>query len=95
MATSEDIGLVTEADHARWTAADLRAYLDVAFEAFGAERILFGSDYPVCLLAASYPQVHGVISHYVAALSVPERTRVLGDNARVFYRLPRAEDHPP
>jgi L-fuconolactonase len=87
-------GLVTEADHARWTAADLRAYLDVAFEAFGPDRILFGSDYPVCLLAASYAQVHGVITHYIAALSAAERARVLGDNARAFYRLPRAEDDP-
>lgn len=81
-------GLVTEADWAAWTPAQLRAYLDVAFEAFGAERILFGSDFPVCLLAASYRRVVDVIAGYVSALSEAEQARVLADNAIAFYRLP-------
>lgn len=81
-------GLVTEAHWARWTPDQLRVYLDVAFEAFGPERILFGSDYPVCLVAASYQRVKRVIDDYCAALSEPERARVLGENAIAFYRLP-------
>jgi len=85
-------GLVTEADVASWTESQLRAYLDVAFDAFGSARIMFGSDFPVCLLAASYERVHRVLTSYVSALSEPERALVLGDNARSFYRLPRRAD---
>ena len=83
-------GLVTEADWASWTPDQLRAYLDVAFEAFGAGRILFGSDFPVCLLAASYRQVVAVVDDYASALSETERAGVLADNAVAFYRLPAA-----
>ena len=81
-------GLVTEADWARWTPDHLRGYLDVAFEAFGAERILFGSDFPVCLVAASYHRVKRVVDDYCAALSDAERAGILGGNAIAFYRLP-------
>jgi L-fuconolactonase len=81
-------GLVTEADWARWTPDQLRAYLDVAFEAFGAHRILFGSDFPVCLVASSYPRWKRVVDDYCAALSDTERAGVLAGNAIAFYRLP-------
>ncbi|MEO7734537.1 MAG: amidohydrolase family protein, partial [Kofleriaceae bacterium] len=84
-------GLVTEADLAGWTEPQLRVYLDVAFEAFGARRIMFGSDFPVCLLAARYERVQRVLASYVAALCEQERALVLGDNARSFYRLPRGD----
>jgi len=80
-------GLVTEADWARWTPDQLRRYLDVAFDAFGPARILFGSDFPVCLVAASYPRVKRVIDDYCAALSDTERAAVFSDNAIAFYRL--------
>ena len=80
-------GLVTEADWNAWTVDQLRAYIDVAFAAFGPERILYGSDFPVCLLAASYGQVKGVVEGYIASLSAAERARVLGENAIAFYRL--------
>jgi L-fuconolactonase len=83
-------GLVTEADWTSWTGDQLRRYLDVAFDAFGPERILFGSDFPVCLVAASYPEVKRVIDDYCASLSDTERRRVLADNAIAFYRLPPA-----
>jgi L-fuconolactonase len=59
----------------------------VAFEAFGAERIIFGSDFPVCLVAASYRRVKRVIDDYCAALSETERAGVLADNAIAFYHL--------
>jgi L-fuconolactonase len=80
-------GLVTEADWGHWTPGQLRGYLDVAFEAFGASRILFASDFPVCLVAASYPRVAATIDDYTAQLSETERAAVLADNAIAFYRL--------
>ena len=80
-------GLVTEADWARWTADQLRRYLDVAFEAFGADRIVYGSDFPVCLVAASYAGVKRVVDDYCAQLSAAERAGILGGNAIAFYRL--------
>jgi L-fuconolactonase len=83
-------GLVTEADWARWTPDQLRRYLDVALEAFGPDRLLFGSDFPVCLVAASYRAVKRVVDDYCAALSDSERARILAGNAAAFYRLPPA-----
>ena len=56
-------GLVTEADWSSWTAADLQPFVDLAIDVFGPERLLFGSDWPVCLLAATYPQVVGTARH--------------------------------
>ncbi|HEV7867164.1 MAG TPA: amidohydrolase family protein [Chthoniobacteraceae bacterium] len=82
-------GLVTEADHASWQPADLRPYLDVAFEAFGEERLMFGSDWPVCLLAGTYQRVFSVVNEYAAGLTPLARSRLFGDNARRFYGLDR------
>lgn len=80
-------GLVTEADWARRRPEDLHPYLDVVFDAFGPERLMFGSDWPVCLLAAEYGQVVGLIEAYSEQLSTSERTRVFGGNAASFYGL--------
>jgi L-fuconolactonase len=84
-------GLVTEADWARWTPDQLRRYLDIAFEAFGADRVMFGSDFPVCTVAASYAQVVHAIDDYCAALSGGERAGVMADNAIAFYGLGAGE----
>jgi L-fuconolactonase len=80
-------GLVTEASWASWTAADLRPYLDAAWHAFGPERLLFGSDYPVCRVAASYQSVSAIVSDFLAEASADERANVLGRNAVSVYRL--------
>lgn len=80
-------GLVTEADWTAWTDADLRPYLDVVFQAFGPERLMIGSDWPVCTLAASHPRVVGVVSQYAAGSSESERRAVLGETAARFYKL--------
>jgi L-fuconolactonase len=80
-------GLVTEADRAGWRPEHLRPYLDVAFEAFGTDRVMFGSDWPVCLVAASYERVVGVIDECAVALSAAERAAVFGGNAARFYGL--------
>ena len=80
-------GLVTEADWKCWNAETLRPYLDVAFEAFGMDRLMFGSDWPVCLLAGSYQQVKEVIENYARDLSPSEKTNIFGLNAVRFYGL--------
>lgn len=78
-------GLVTEADHQSWTPADLRPFLDVAFETFGPDRLMWGSDWPVCLLAASYEGVYQVIDDYTRSLSEPQRAALFGGNCARFY----------
>jgi L-fuconolactonase len=80
-------GMVTEADWMAWTDADLRPYLDVVFEAFGPRRLMIGSDWPVCTLAASHARVMDVVAAHVRALSVPEREALFGETAMQFYKL--------
>ena len=83
-------GLVTEADWRAWTPAQLVPYVAHAAEVFGPERLLFGSDWPVCLLAAGYAEVVAAATEALgrAGLGPAEREAVLGANARRLYRLP-------
>jgi L-fucono-1,5-lactonase len=81
-------GMVTEAAWSGWTASDFRPYLDVVFEAFGADRLMFGSDWPVCTLAADYATVAGMVLDALAGRPAAEREAVLGGNAARFYRIP-------
>ncbi len=78
-------GLVTEADHQNWDVADFRPYLDVVFEAFQPERLMFGSDWPVCLLAAGYEQVEGLARAYVRHLEPEQAKGFWGSNCARFY----------
>ncbi len=78
-------GMVTEADAKAWKPADFRPYLDVVFEAFGEDRLMYGSDWPVCLLAAEYAQVFALVRDYLAPLSAEAQAKVLGENAARFY----------
>jgi L-fuconolactonase len=80
-------GMVTEADWHQWRPADFRPYLDVVFDAFGAERIMFGSDWPVCTVAGTYAEVVEIVSDYVQGLSEKEQAKVWGETAREFYGL--------
>lgn len=80
-------GLVTEALWQEWTDADLVPYLEVAAEAFGPARLMFGSDWPVCLLAAGYERVIDVVERWAERLTAAERERVFGETAREVYRL--------
>ena len=80
-------GLVTEADWKRWRQSDFTPYLDTVFEAFGSERLMFGSEWPVCLLAASYAQVKEIIENYTRDLSATEKANIFGLNAARFYGL--------
>lgn len=85
-------GMVTEADWENWRQADLKPYVEIALEAFGPERLMFGSDWPVCELAASYERVYETLVELIGPLSDSERAAILGGTAARFYRLPLEED---
>ncbi len=80
-------GMVTETDGFRWEREDLYPFMDAVLEAFGADRLLFGSDWPVCLLAGSYESVKQVVDSYTGALTGTERQLIMGGNARRWYAL--------
>jgi L-fuconolactonase len=80
-------GMVTEADFGTWKPEDFTPYLDVVVGAFGISRIMYGSDWPVCLVAASYTQMMHIVKDYFAAFSKEEQALFFGGNAVRFYRL--------
>jgi L-fuconolactonase len=80
-------GMVTEAAWNNWTPADLRPYAEVALDVFGAERLMFGSDWPVCLLACGYEKWFATAQELLAKLSAAEKDLVLGDVAAKVYSL--------
>jgi L-fuconolactonase len=85
-------GMVTEAKWSEWRPADFRPYLDVVLEAFGPERLMIGSDWPVCTLAADYASTMSLVLDYVSALSPEARAGILGDNCARFYGIRRAPE---
>jgi L-fuconolactonase len=80
-------GMVTEADWSNWKKSDFVPYLDVVFEAFGCKRLMFGSDWPVCLLAGEYENMKSVLTDYLTSFSATEQADVMGNNAVRFYNL--------
>jgi L-fuconolactonase len=80
-------GLITEADWQAWQPDDFKPYLDVVCSAFGADRLMFGSDWPVCLLAGSYQQVIELIEDYAKGIAPEEEEKIFGRNAERFYRV--------
>jgi L-fuconolactonase len=80
-------GMVTEANWNTWKNEDFRPYLDTVFQAFGPKRVMFGSDWPVCLVAARYDQVVGIMESYLAGFSADEQAAFWGGNAFRFYQL--------
>ena len=80
-------GLVTEADWVQWEPSAMAPYLDAAFEAFGPERLIYGSDWPVCTLAGALEQVHGLVDGYIRAHWVEHHAAIFGSNAARFYSL--------
>jgi len=85
--TAKLSGLVTEADVRAWTPDQMRPYLDVAFECFGYERLMIGSDWPVCTVAADYGRTMRVVSDYLQGRPPAEQDAVLGGNAARLWRL--------
>ena len=80
-------GMVTEADWMEWKPEDFTPYMDLVFEAFGTDRLMFGSDWPVCRVAATYGDMLSVPEAYVAKLSENEQAKFWGGNAVKFYGL--------
>jgi len=80
-------GMVTEADRNRWNTNDLRPYADAALEAFGPARLMFGSDWPVCLLGCNYDQWFQAAQNLLSGLSAPEKELVFGEVAARIYSL--------
>ena len=80
-------GLVTEADHAGWREQDVASYGEWLLDLFGPERLMFGSDWPVCTLAASYAEVLELARSALAQLSATEQDAVFAGTARRFYGL--------
>jgi L-fuconolactonase len=80
-------GMVTEADWTNWREKDLQPYFDIVIEAFGPERLMFGSDWPVVLVASSYQRWIQTVQHAVSALSENEQAQILGRAAKLVYRL--------
>jgi L-fuconolactonase len=80
-------GMVTEADWQNWKPEDIKPYLDVVFEAFGTERVMIGSDWPVCLVAGKYEKVMGVVMDYISKLNETDKAKILGGNAIKAYKI--------
>lgn len=80
-------GMVTEADWNNWTAADLKPYLDVVTGCFGINRLMFGSDWPVCLVASSYNRWLQTVKDYFADFTADQQEKIFAENTRVFYHL--------
>jgi L-fuconolactonase len=80
-------GMVTEADWRKWTYNDLEPYMDTVLGAFGPKRLVYGSDWPVCLVAASYERQFRAVKQFISRLSAPEQAAILGENAVRFYHL--------
>ena len=80
-------GLVTEADYGAWTPQQLRPYFETLLEAFGPRRLMFGSDWPVCLVACDYTRWARLVRDWVAPLSSDEQASILGRTATQVYGL--------
>jgi len=80
-------GLVTEADFAAWTEAQLQPYLDTVLAAFGPRRLMFGSDWPVCRVACDYKRWVELVGRFIAKLSADEQARIMGGTAIEAYGL--------
>ena len=80
-------GMVTEANWENWTKEDFYPYLDVVVDVFGFSRIMFGSDWPACLPAASYSEVKSIVSDYFSSCTIEQQTAFFSGNAIRFYQL--------
>jgi len=80
-------GLVTEAHYEQWTEDQLKPYVDTVLEAFGPRRLMFGSDWPVCLVACSYTRWHEIVTRFVSRLSANDQAWIFGKTAIKAYGL--------
>ena len=80
-------GMVTEADFNTWTPEQMQPYMELVLEGFGTDRIMYGSDWPVCLVAGNYNKVKQLTTDFIASLSSDEQAKIMGGNAIKFYNL--------
>lgn len=80
-------GMATEADIKHWKPSDLTPYIEAVVEAFGTKRIMYGSDWPVCLVAADYAAIFNIVETYFSTFSITEQQDFFGNNAAGFYQL--------
>ena len=80
-------GMITEADYKGWTPQQIAPYIDWVLKAFGTDRTMFGSDWPVCLVAGNYGQVKNLVTDFISAMSDAEQKAIMGKNAMEFYNL--------
>jgi L-fuconolactonase len=85
-------GLVTEASWQTWTPQQIEPYLKTVFDYFGPDRLMIGSDWPVCLVAGSYSRIVGLVADYLGQYPAKAQAAVLGENAQRFWRLSKPED---
>jgi len=79
--------MVTETNWNNWKPEEFDPYMDVVVDAFGTDRVMFGSDWPVCKVSATYEEVHGLVKNYFSGYSESEKVKVFGENAIKFYSL--------
>ena len=80
-------GMITEANFNSWTPDQINPYMDLVLNAFGSDRVMFGSDWPVCLVAGEYAQVKRLVTDFISKLSLIEQAQIMGTNAIQFYNL--------
>ncbi|WP_298319512.1 amidohydrolase [uncultured Aquimarina sp.] len=80
-------GIITEANYKTWTPQQIQPYLELVLKTFGVKKIMFGSDWPVCLVAGTYQEVKQLIMDFIADLSSQEQANILGGNAIQFYNI--------
>ncbi|ULC58048.1 amidohydrolase family protein [Flaviramulus sp. BrNp1-15] len=80
-------GIVTEANWKTWKADEFMSYLEVVFKTFGSKRLMFGSDWPVCLLAANYNEIVTLVEKYISNLPLNDQAAIMGKNALEFYNI--------
>ena len=80
-------GMITEADYNHWKPEQIHPYMDLVLEVFGSNRLLFGSDWPVCLVAGNYSKIKRLVVHFISKLSTHEQQNIMGTNAIKFYNL--------
>ena len=79
--------MITEADYKTWTPEQVHPYMNLVFESFGASRVMYGSDWPVCLVAGNYSQVKTLVTDFITDLSQEQQNAIMGGNAAKFYNL--------
>ena len=80
-------GMVTESEWDDWKPSDFKIYLDTVVKAFGTDRLMYGSDFPVCTLAATYEAQLNIVTSYFSSFTNVEKRKIMGDNASKFYGL--------